>query len=146
MTSCSSLTKVAHGKSGGLGERVASLVQGPFRNGRSLRVRAADYHRPQTSLRARANRCSQLRARLRRRRNARRSGSASPKERFKVSSSTNTRTERISKAHADTSLLRHAQTRNGEKQIHVRRIHQLIHSSRSRRPDGVQKVPSKGWF
>jgi len=39
----------------GLGERVAGLVQGPFRNGRPLRLRAADYHSPQTSLRTRAH-------------------------------------------------------------------------------------------
>src|SRR5882757_2672880 len=38
----------------GPGERVAGLVHGPFRDGRSLRVRAADYDTPQTSLRARA--------------------------------------------------------------------------------------------
>lgn len=42
------------GSRGGLGERVAGLVQGPFRNGRPLRVRAGDYHSPQTSLQARA--------------------------------------------------------------------------------------------
>src|SRR5712691_2517263 len=39
---------------GGLGERVAGLVQRTFRDGRSLRVRTEDYDTPQTSLRARA--------------------------------------------------------------------------------------------
>lgn len=43
------------GSRSGLGERVAGLVQGPFRNGGSLRVRAGDYHSPQTSLQARAH-------------------------------------------------------------------------------------------
>ena len=48
----------------GLGERVAGLVQGPFRNGRPLRVRAGDYHSPQTSLQSRAHKdvrsCAQI--------------------------------------------------------------------------------------
>ena|ERR1700676_790813 len=42
-------------------DRAAGLVQGPFRGDRSLRVLAADYYTPQTSLRVRARedaRCS----------------------------------------------------------------------------------------